>query len=213
MKRINRTLRLLAVTTVALGTLLSTAPARAIMVSISPAAQTIGVGGSASIDIIVSGLNQPADAVVGGFSLTLTFNDTFLSGLDFTNDPGGKMGAAPLDLSLGFFGDSLDLFFVADALETEASLAASQGVSFILSTVTFSGLALGLSPLTLSNVILSNWDGTETLAGVTIENGEICVAAEGANGCTPVPVPEPGTLALLTLGMLGMGLTRRRRSN
>jgi len=203
MKRFNRTLRLLAVTAVALGTLLSTAPAEAITVSISPATQTIGTGSSTSVDIIVSDLTDP----VGGFSLTLTFDDLLLSGDGFTNDPDGKMGALPLDLSGGFSGGSLDLFFAADALETEASLGASEGASFILATVKFTGLAHGLSPLTLSDVILSNWDGSSTLAGVESVNGEICV---GEGGCEK-PVPEPGTLALLGLGMLGMGLTRRRR--
>jgi hypothetical protein len=210
MKSINRTLRLLAVTAVAVGTLLSTAPAQAIMVSISPATQTINVGDPASIDIVVSGLTQPADAV-GGFSLNLGFNNTFLSSVSYLNDPGGKMGALPLDLSGGFTPGSLDLFFTADAAETQASLAASQGASFTLARVSFSGLSPGLSPLTLSNVVLSNWDGTATLAGVTTQNGNICVAAAGATNCPKVP--EPGTLVLLTLGMLGMGLTRRRRSS
>lgn len=208
MKRINRTLRLLAVSAAALGALLSIAPAQAITVSISPAAQTIGVGDSASIDIIVSGLSQPADAM-GGFQLVLGFNDTLLSGVSFTNDPDAKLGATPLDLSLGFSGGTLDLFFVADILEDQTSLAALQGASFTLARVSFAGLAIGLSPLTLSNVFLSNWDGTETFAGVTIQNGEICVAAPGANGCPRVP--EPGTLALFSLGLLGLGLTRRRR--
>lgn len=209
MKCVNRTLRLLAVSAVALGTLLSTAPAQAITVSVSPATQTIGVGGGASIDIIVSGLTDP----VGGFSLTLAFNDTIVSGDSFTNDPDGKMGALPLDLSGGFSGGSLDLFFVADATETEASLGASEGASFRLATVKFTGLADGLSPLTLSNVVLSNWDGTATLEGVESVNGSICVEAEVGAGCAQAPVPEPGTLALFSLGMLGMGLARRRRSS
>jgi PEP-CTERM motif len=203
MKRINRTLRLLAVSAVALGTLLSTAPAQAITVYINPATQTIGTGGTASIDIIVSDLS----AAVGGFALTLDFNDAFVSGTDFTNDPDGTMGALPLDLSGGFSGSSLDLYFLADAGETEGSLGASQGSTFTLARVSFLGVAHGLSPLTLSNVVLSNWDGTETLAGVESVNGEICV---GEGGCERA-VPEPGTLALLSLGMLGMGLARRRR--
>ncbi len=203
MKRFNRTLRLLAITAVALGTLLSTAPAEAITVSINPATQTIGTGGTASIDIIVSDLTDP----VGGFSLTLTFDDSLLSGDSFINDPDGKMGALPLDLSGGFSGGSLDLFFVADAAEDEGSLSGLQGGSFTLARVNFTGLAHGLSPLTLSNLILSNWNGESTLEGVEHVNGEICV---GEGGCEK-PVPEPGTLALLGLGMLGMGLTRRRR--
>ncbi len=206
MKRFNRTLRLLAVTAAALGTLLSTAPAQAINVTISPATQTINVGDPASVDIIVSGLTEP----VGGFSLLLGFNNAFLTAGSFLNDPDGKMGALPLELSGGFSGGSLDLFFAADAAETQASLALLQGASFRLATLSFTGLAVGLSPLTLTNLVLSNWDGSETLAGVTFQNGEICVAAIGANGCERV-VPEPGTLALLSLGMLGMGLARRRR--
>ena len=108
MNGINRKLRGLALAALAATSLLSQA---APVVSVSPATQTIGIGDPASIAIIVSGLTDP----MGGFSLTLGFNSSFLSSVSFLNDPDGKMGAAPLDLSGGFSGGSLDLFFVADA--------------------------------------------------------------------------------------------------
>ena len=44
------------------------------IVSIIPATQTIAVGGTAAVDIIVSGLTDP----VGGFSFTLGFNNACL---------------------------------------------------------------------------------------------------------------------------------------
>lgn len=209
MKRINRTLRLLAVAAASLGTLLSTAPAQAITVSISPATQNVAVGDPASIDIVVSGLTQPGDAV-GGFYLLLAFNDTFLSGVDFDLDPDGRMGAfdGANDFSLGFVGGTLDLFYVANASEDQTSLAALQGASFTLARVFFLGLAPGLSPLLLG-AELSMWDGSTLIQGVEAEDGEICVGDAG--NCVRA-VPEPGTLVLVSLGMLGMGLARRRRS-
>ncbi|MEP7183378.1 MAG: hypothetical protein ABI886_14440, partial [Betaproteobacteria bacterium] len=197
MKTISRTVQMLAAVGLAAMLQLSQAVASPI-VSIVPANQTISVGGTASIDIIVSGLTDP----VGGFSLTLGFNNTFLSGASFLNDPGGKMGALTLDLSCGFGGfipscipsltgsSPLDLFFLADELETQATLADSQGLSFTLATVSFQGLADGLSKLELSRVFLSNSDGTATLEGVQTRDGSICV---GGN-CNVVP--EPATLLL-----------------
>ncbi|MEO7337454.1 MAG: PEP-CTERM sorting domain-containing protein [Caldimonas sp.] len=209
MKSIHRTIQRLALAALAATAFLSQAEAAGPVVTVTPATQTIGVTGMANVDIIVSGLSLTDPT--GGFSLTLGFNNSFLSGASFMNDPGGTMGLAPLDLSLGFSGGSLDLFFVASESATLASLAAAEGTSFTLATLHFMGTAAGLSPLTLSNVVLSNWNGDSTLAGVTAINGDICVSVTGAP-CAINPVPEPETMVLLATGLAALALRRRRRA-
>ncbi|MBX3645466.1 MAG: PEP-CTERM sorting domain-containing protein [Rubrivivax sp.] len=218
MKSIKQTLRLWALTTTAAAAFLGVQAQAAPTVSIDPASQTIAaVGGTASVNIVVSGLTDP----LGGFGLNLSFNGAILKGLSFTNDPDSKMGGASgLDMSCGFdFGGDpstctptpsgsspLDLFFVADANLDEAELAALQGDTFVLATITFEGLANGLSPLRLSNVVLSNWNGDETIAGVGTRNGEICVGGNCNN------VPEPGSMVLVGTAFGALALLRRRRS-
>ncbi len=181
------------------------------VVFLAPASSTTTVGGHALVDIMVSGLDTSTPEPVGGFSLTLGFNNTLVTGFGFVNDPDAKMGALPLDLSLGFSGGSLDLFFVADVTETQASLSASEGASFRLASLDFLGAVNGVSPLTLSNVVLSNWDGTATLDGVTARNGEICVADRGQT-CQALPVPEPASLLLVAAALGALTMGRRRQA-
>lgn len=172
------------------------------VVYLDPVNQDVAVGGTAAVNIVVAGLNQP-DEAIGGFSLTLGFNGTLLQGLTFTNVPGGQFGANPDDFSGGFAVGSLDLFFVADVTADQGALAGLQGSSFVLASLTFEGLVAGLSPLTLSNVVLSNWDGSADFDDVGTRNGQICV---GGN-CT---VPEPASYALALVALGAAGLARRR---
>jgi hypothetical protein len=165
------------------------------IVSITPSTQDVMVGDPVSVNIDVNGLT----AAVAGFQLLLSFDDSLLEGTGYTI--GSGLGAG-LDESLGFAGGNgspLDLYFTS--FEDEATLAAAQGTGFTLATVTFNAIANGLSPLSLSGVVLTDPLGTEI--AFQHVNGSVCV---GGN-CTTVP--EPGTLSLVGAGLAVFWLRRR----
>jgi PEP-CTERM motif len=171
--------------------------AAAPIVSIDPVLQTVQVGDALSVDLVVSGLTE----VIGGFQALLSFDDSILSGVGYVIDPDDEFDGE-LDFSFGFSGvdDSpLDLFVVGTP-------GAGQPTSFRLATISFMATALGLSPLTLSGVILSDEGGdADIFPGV--QSGAVCVAVQGETCRT---VPEPGLLALIGTG-IGTFVVRRRR--
>jgi hypothetical protein len=200
MSSIHRTLQRLALAVLSAAAFVSQAEAAAV-VSISPSSQNVAVGGTASIDIIVSGLTQS----VGGFQFDLGFNNSFLSMGTRTLDPGAKMGV--FDPLNDFSSGPGNFVYLANlSFPDEAALAASEGASFTLARVSFLGLADGLSALTLSNVVLSDFSITVDLANTTV-NGAICVG-----NCAINPVPEPETIVLVATGLAALGLRRRRRA-
>jgi len=183
------TKRLFIYLCVVCGVVMLNSQAWAIALSFNPSASSIGVGDSIGIDILISGLDNDD---LSAFDFDINYDDTILVfdsyalgdelGVVDPSDPwadaedwsGGDMGGGVINLAevswLWDFGFQQD--------------------SFTLATVFFTGISLGTSLLSFSDVILGD-DWGEPLSA-TLESGTVS------------PVPEPGTILLLSSGLLGL---------
>jgi hypothetical protein len=123
--------------------------ARAISITVLPSTQSISVGGSASVDLVISGLRNFASPSLGAFDLDLTYNLSVLSASSLT------FGSF---LDLGTFG-SVQSFDISTpglihldevSLETSSDLNTFQPDTFTLSTLVFVGLTPGVSSIDFS---------------------------------------------------------------
>lgn len=210
--------RILAVAVLGVATIgLAARGEAAPIISINPVAQTALVGDPVSVNIDVSGLAAAEE--VGGFTITLSFNNAILAGTTFVNDPGAKMGAVAntLDFSAGFSGGTLDLAYYADAALNQSALRALQGGGFTLATVNFTAVGNGVTPLTLSfaapgGAFLSN--GLGAVLPSSAQGGRVCVGEQFVRlqQCPEInAVPEPATIALLGTGVSTLLMRRRRQ--
>jgi hypothetical protein len=179
-----------------------------ITLSLSPASQTIGVGGLETYNLNISGLKGSADyngPALGAFTVTLDYNstiaslqsDTFgnLSGLDLLNTSGSSFTSDSSTAGV--------IQLTEYSLDSAATLESSQTASFTLATFTLEGVSAGTTPLTfdVSNTSLSDENGS-SLDLINANGGSLTVTS----------VPEPGACALgaLALGMFGVRRIRSR---
>jgi hypothetical protein len=188
---------------------------------------------AANADVIAIDLTSPGTEYDGvsytlGFSFTLN-TDVFVtslgaydSGMDGLDNRAqvGIWNAAGTLLESTFVGagtaGELDGFFRFADID---SLALVTGVTYFIGSYladsatscnTGQGGACSIDPNV--NVVTdqySNWDSSFGFPGQTDSND--AGAWLGANFRFATSVPEPGTLALLGIGLAGMGLARRRR--
>ena len=142
-----------------------------------PQDSQVGIGATTAVQLMVN-----APVAVGGFDLTLDYDPDLLH------------------LDAWKYGDFLSKLYIVKKEDTPGHLrlvsvqlavppVAGEGK---LLEFTFRGLAIGSSPLTLSNVTLANATGNQYAAGVT--NASINVITANTRTPTPsTPYPLPAT--------------------
>lgn len=169
--------------------------AQAAVLSIEPVEQFVDLGTGFTLDINISGLGAGSSPSLSTFDLDLVYDSTIMTAVSVT------------------FGNQLDLFgfgSVQDvmggggvlnlselSLDGPAILDSLQLDAFTLATVGFVAIHTGFSDISLDNVILGDSLGDPFAAEL---------------GSARVNVPEPSTLALLGLGLAGLGFARRRKA-
>ncbi len=174
--------------------LVAARPAEAISVDIQGIPATVTAGQNFSVDVVISGIT---DEIISAWDIDVAFNTPLLNNgvLTLLTIPFGGNDDTIFDAS--FSAGLTDAFLVS--LLSDAELTALQCPGDVCAaTLTIASLSFTASADGVPEISLVNWG---------LDNDIKCADAKQ---CYPA-LPEPGSLALLGLGMLGMGLTRRRR--
>jgi len=178
--------------------------ASAAIVTVVPSSPTVEVGDTVVIDLVISGLGASGAPSLGAFALELGFDDAALAGITpgysaFLGDPTDALET--FTITEGRFGA---VGFDNTSFLPESELNALQGASFTLVTLTFQGLAVGSTDLTLTLIDFADAAGADLTGTSAVDATLEVIAAASA------PVPAPWLLILP--GLLFAALKTRRKS-
>lgn len=196
----------LIATLLALG---ATANASAITLSFVPDPVLADLGDPVEVGVQISDLGAFSAPSLGGFELNVVYD---IDVLDFVSaEYGDPVLGDQLDLA-GFGSISVPpseappgtVALGSVSVDLATDLDTLQVGEFILATLTFNSVGAGTSPLTLSDVVLSDPLGLQLVTEIV--DGSVTVTDPG-----DPTVPEPSTLILLTSALFGAGIAYRVR--
>ena len=177
--------------------------ARAASISFVPSSGTIAVGDSVDVFVYVMGLETDfnPDQIVSAYDLDVSYGSAVNAvGLTFGSGLGGPLDSLQDFNFLAGAVDFAEVSFLADA-----DLGQLQGNTVLLATLMFQAVAPGTATLSF----LSGADDVKGLnalpIGLTTADASITVSG------VPAPIPEPGTLLLMSSALAGFAAYRRRR--
>lgn len=143
------------------------------------------------------------------------FGGGTVSGIFTGEDTGDDLGFPPPDGFLFYdtgFGEISDFSL---AFELGGSVLFTLGIDDLIGLIyEIDTGALEISALFESDFVVAAYDAVPGEGLVFFDDGEILIQELSEDPLTTevVSVPEPGTLALISIGLLSMGAARRRRT-
>ena len=187
---------------------LASQPAHAVAIEFVPADTDGFVGDLFNVDVIVSGL-APGETgeIVAAFDLDVLYDPAILNATSIAFGP--ALGLTDIDTFASSIFAPGRLDFANVSLLFNDQLAALQGDSVLLASLTFSAIGIGSSTLTFDTLMPPGIDlvGRDPFSTLPLDFAGSALLTINER---PTGVPEPGTLALLGLGLLGIAAARKR---